>query len=299
MRITGHKEKLCYLNFDEKNDFLHIRAAGSVDPDSGYTAGSIPSGYYGINCTISGQAFMSCDGEDFRLTTNDLLFIPKDVNVSFSGDPLHPIKKFWLIFGGSFAESVSGLFIPDGRPKVMNSPDGAAALEFIVKRLSESAMSERELSHAILDIFSFAFRGGEEKLPLAEEIRRVLERHIERDILVSDISGFFCMSERNLERIFSERFGVSIKRYLRDLRFAAACRDLRLTDDPVGRIASRYLLGESGYFASEFRKNYGILPGEYRKRYSGVQMTLPQKETNRDEIIRTIYDYIPSGRSYS
>lgn len=286
------KSEKLRLRFDSDNEYLDIRACGRVEPHADYSAGTIPDGYYGVNCTLSGHAYMECDGIGFDLTGGDVLFIPRGVKTSFWGDPEAPVAKYWMIFRGRLADSLFDLFLPDGKPAAVNSPDACAALRYITEGVTDR-LGERELSHALLDLFAFAFRKKDEHGGLADEIRRVLDRHIDRNITMSDLEKHFCLSEKTLERAFDERFDTTIYRYLRDRRFAAALRDLRLTDDPVGKIRERYRLGKSGYFAAEFRKSFGMTPGEYRERFRNKSLTL-----NEAHITRTLYDYIPGTEDY-
>lgn len=289
--MAKNKERF-RLKFDSDNDYLDIRACGKVEPYADYSAGSIPDGYYGVNCTLSGHAYMECDGIGFDLTEGDVLFIPRGVKTTFHGDPENPVAKYWMIFRGRLADSLFTLFLPDGKPAAANSHDACAALRYITEGVTER-LGERELSHALLDLFAFAFRKKGESGGLASEIRRVLDRHIDRNITMGDLEKHFCLSGKTLERAFGERFDTTIYRYLRDRRFAAALRDLRLTDDPIGGIRERYRLGKSGYFASEFRKSFGMTPGEYRERFRNQSLTLDE-----EHMTRTLYDYIPGTEDY-
>ena len=153
---------------------------------------------------------------------------------------------------------------------------------------------ELEVSHMLLDLFDRAFnteRHAREPT-LADRVRRVLDRHLEKPVRISDVAAYFCKSERTIERAFEQKFGISAYEYLRSQRLAAAARELRSTDELVYVIAARFQLGSSGFFASEFKKCFGMTPNQYRKQRGAHSSICDAPE------YETIYDYIPMNSQY-
>ena len=296
------KSEKTRLKFDSDNDFLDIRACGKVEPHADYSAGRIPDGYYGVNGTFSGRAYMKCEDSEFRLSSGDILFIPRGAQTDFQGDPQHPVEKYWMIFRGRLVDSLFGLFLPDGLPMAENSAEACSALRYIVEGMTSGTLSEREISHALFDMFAFAFRKDERDDELAGEILQVLERHITKNITIHDLEKHFCLSGKTLEREFAARFDTTIYRYLRDRRFAAACRDLRLSDLPISAIREKYRLGTGGYFSACFKESFGMTPGEYRERFRKSSTLTGRREepVGNDQVdkVNTIYDYLPVTDDY-
>ena len=77
-------------------------------------------------------------------------------------------------------------------------------------------------------------------------------------------------SQRTLEKCFSNRFGVTPKKYIKCLRLAEVHRGLRNFDalgyDSIIELASVNGFWHMGQFAADYRRVYGELPSETLKR---------------------------------
>lgn len=291
MKLTKYKEKLYFLNLGVCSDFLDIRAAGSVEPDENYHSGDIPLGYTLIEFIIDGRAKV-ISGEDIREPVRgDLLIIrPGEHPIDYQCDPKHPQRKLWMQIRGRYPDSLFMLYNICGALNIVSAPECYPIMENIVSFAANFGIHENKLCHMLLDLFDAAFanKQTEPDPPLSEQIRNILDRHIEKPVKVSDIAAHLCKSPRHIERVFEDTFGVTIYKYLRDRRFAAACRELRNSDELIYVISERFQLGSPGFFAREFRERYCMTPGEYRRRFRSG--SAPRSE---DIEFETIYDYVP------
>lgn len=294
MKITPYNEKLCFLNLDETSEFLDIRAAGYVKPDANYRPGEVPNGYLLMECIFSGHARFYSSNAAHDLRQGDLLIQRTPEGWHYECDAASPIGKLWMAVRGRYIDSLIALYQLSDAVTVIRAPECFPIMRRMVDDLSDFGVRELELCHMLLDLFDAAFAPprNEPTLPMAERIRNVLDRHIEKPVKISDVAGYFCKSSRQIERIFEEHFGVSVYSYLRDRRFAAACRELRRTGELVNVIARRFQLGSPSYFAREFVKRFGMTPVEYREYFRKGSMPDPGYAGNP-----TIYDYIPFAGS--
>ena len=111
------------------------------------------------------------------------------------------------------------------------------------------------------------------------KIREVLDRQLDTPLRMDDLARIAGLSVRQLERVFSRRFGESPRAYQRRLRLERAARRLRKTTRPILVIAL-----EAGYeshesFTRGFLHQFGCGPDEYRRR--DLPMTRPR---NRESI---------------
>ena len=293
MRLTQYNEKLSFLNLGVQSDFLDIRAAGIVEPDENYQSGDIPLGYTLIEFIIDGRAKIKCGEAVCEPARGDLLMIrPGELPFTYVCDAKHPQRKLWITLRGRYLDSLFSLYELDDTLNMVSEPECYSYMESMIGFVSEYGIHENKLCHILFDLFDTAYTDKRAELepPLSEQIRNVLDRHIEKPVKISDIAAYFCKSPRHIERVFERAFGVTVYKYLRDRRFAAACRELRYSDELVYVIAERFQLGSPGFLAKEFAKRYGMTPSEYRRRFRNSDNFSAGDEPFG--LLRTIYDSI-------
>ncbi|MFW6060235.1 MAG: helix-turn-helix domain-containing protein [Phycisphaeraceae bacterium] len=92
-----------------------------------------------------------------------------------------------------------------------------------------------------------------------------LESHYTEPIDLSALAQRVHLSRGHLSRSFAQRMGMGVVEFAHRLRIEQACRRLRLTDDPVGQIATDLGYHEIAYFTRCFRKHLGQSPRAYRR----------------------------------
>lgn len=94
---------------------------------------------------------------------------------------------------------------------------------------------------------------------------RFIDNNISRKITVSDVAGAVYISPRQLNRIFSERLGMTAARYIKFVRTERVKEYLLQTGLNIGEIA--FLTGFEGEAAlcRGFKNETGISPGRWRR----------------------------------
>ncbi|MDO4648450.1 MAG: AraC family transcriptional regulator [Eubacteriales bacterium] len=93
-----------------------------------------------------------------------------------------------------------------------------------------------------------------------------MKEHYRDELTLSKLAEQFGYSDAYLSRMFRKYAQVNFKSYLQDLRTAYAYRDLVNTDHTIARIAEENGFCSSRSLTEEFRKRYGLLPSEIRKK---------------------------------
>ncbi len=100
-----------------------------------------------------------------------------------------------------------------------------------------------------------------------EAIRTVGERIGEDPAAVPDIAALareYCMSVSKLTRTFRQVYGVPLHAYVIEARLQKGAELLNRDGITIGEIAEMLGYTKPSQFSADFRKRYGILPGEYR-----------------------------------
>jgi len=98
-----------------------------------------------------------------------------------------------------------------------------------------------------------------------QETVRHLEAHYTEPMDLDALARRVHLSRWHLSRNFNRRMGMSVSAFVHRLRAEAACRHLRLTDQPIGQIARELGYHEVAYFTRCFRKHMGRSPRAYRR----------------------------------
>ncbi|MET0892065.1 MAG: helix-turn-helix domain-containing protein [Pseudoxanthomonas sp.] len=82
------------------------------------------------------------------------------------------------------------------------------------------------------------------------------------------------LPERTFKRRFQQATGLSPLDYVHTLRLEEAKHLLEAGDDSLDAIANSIGYEDSGFFGRLFKRNVGITPAEYRRRFGGLQRML-------------------------
>ncbi len=101
----------------------------------------------------------------------------------------------------------------------------------------------------------------------------VAERYREHNP-VAAMAKLSNLPERSFKRRFRQATGMSPIEYVHTLRIEEAKQMLEAGDDPVEAIANDVGYEDAGFFGKLFRRNVGLTPKEYRKRFGSMRRTL-------------------------
>lgn len=94
-----------------------------------------------------------------------------------------------------------------------------------------------------------------------------LRRHYAGDVSSAEVAAACHCSVSTLSHLFKQKMGVSIRRYLHDLRMADAKRLLRDTELPINAVSDLLGYGNPNYFCNVFRGETGTAPTRFREQY--------------------------------
>lgn len=104
------------------------------------------------------------------------------------------------------------------------------------------------------------------KLDRLSVITAYMKERYKEDISLERLAERFGYSPTYLSRMFQKYARTNYKVYLDSIRLEHAVKELVNTRNPIGEIAFANGFPNSRAFAKAFRKRYGMLPSEYRKK---------------------------------
>lgn len=112
------------------------------------------------------------------------------------------------------------------------------------------------------------FSSKPESLPAnqAEAIRIYLEHNLQSRYILKDLSRRMELSERHLNRLFSNVYGLSIKQWIIRERIRLAAHLLLTSKSPVKSIADSCGFNNMSYFSRLFFRFYSMTPAAYRRK---------------------------------
>ncbi len=101
-------------------------------------------------------------------------------------------------------------------------------------------------------------------------IRNSFHKDFARPFSLAMLEASYAISRFRIAHEFTAAFGQSPIAYLNGLRLKKACELLMCGDDRIGEISAAVGFESTNHFINLFRREYGMTPGAYRKRYQGM-----------------------------
>lgn len=161
-----------------------------------------------------------------------------------------------------YAESLCRLFLANRRNGM--GPDNRVASTCALL-LEELRLTEEAFAPAA------RLRADDAAAGLAQRIGRVLDDRLDEPLRIADIARALGISAGHLRNTFRERLGVSLGRYLRELRLHKALRLLGTTNLTISQIADRCGYDSLFSFSRTFKRKMKMAPRVYRRRLDAAR----------------------------
>jgi two-component system response regulator YesN len=128
----------------------------------------------------------------------------------------------------------------------------------------------------------------EEQLPyqeiycnkIQEKVTEYVMEHLSEEVKRDDIANALYFNPTYFSHIFKQKTGISLTRFVNQLRIREAKRLLDTTDLSVGNVAMDTGYYNFSYFSKQFKEMYRVTPREYKKS-SGQNLSCQEKTSFR------------------
>lgn len=107
-----------------------------------------------------------------------------------------------------------------------------------------------------------------QKLSRLTEITDYIKDNYQKEMSLESLSEMFGYSPTYLSKMFQKYAKINYKDYVQNIRLEHAEKELMSTELMIGDIALNHGFANSKAFSNAFRKKYGMLPSDFRKKRS-------------------------------
>ena len=261
---------------------FHSTLPGALQPDRHPDA-------FEIHYMVRGHLRWRVEEEQYEFSTGRVFIIrPNELHGGDEGS-IQPCEHYWfrIQFPGKgalpslTAQETQGL--RDAYEHLINRTfTGSPEVKDFLERLLEehhrgpseqSVLMARSMLHALLITIlrdhNRHQQATQQKPMVTWRVRRTLEwlegRIFESEVRLDAVASNVGLSPAGLRARFKAETGYTLHEYLIHRRVEEAHRRLSSTDEDITNIAHKLGFSSSQYFATVFRRETGMTPGEYRQ----------------------------------
>jgi AraC-like DNA-binding protein len=226
--------------------------------------------------TVSGEGCLDMDGRIYHLAAGTAAVVPHRTPMKYGTGEAGEWEFYWINMHGpavipaaeNMAEDKTAVFRPSCMPACVQIVRELIGLEDPRKYRFEMEVSRR-IARLFELLLADRFFSDQERAEesLSDRAAAYLEAHYGEKILLDDLSRTLYVSRNQLIRVFQKEMGYTPYEYLKRYRLLKACELLQITDLPVNQIGQRTGFLNSSNFSSQFHRQYGMTPQDYRRIY--------------------------------
>ena len=257
----------------KNNSELALYSAGfeNCAPNQGYGPRIRP--YHMIHFVTNGEGILQIDQDEFNFEAGNIFLIPADKISYYESSEKNPCTYFWANFLGIQSENYMQKFMSASKQKYILKLSEIERFTAIITDilnlqgsptylyLMGNSLLLRILSYLINEI---TFTEKLEKTSPADDLKFYLDMHYAEKFQLRDIAEKLGFHQNYLTRIFAEKFSVTPKKYLIDLKLKKACNLLASTNLPVNLISTALGFDDPMAFSKKFSEVYSVSPTKYR-----------------------------------
>ncbi|MBB4301455.1 YesN/AraC family two-component response regulator [Rhodobium orientis] len=124
-------------------------------------------------------------------------------------------------------------------------------------------------------LFEATETGGAHASDHIQDVLNYIERNMHKGVTLEDAADFAHISPCYLSRLFRKEMDMTFISYLKTQRIERAKELLRESDLPITNISLDLSFQDANYFCKAFKKEVGLSPSEYRRKYRRRQAEAP------------------------
>lgn len=254
---------------------LSLYSAGYEMCKPEHSYGPICRSYHLIHFITSGKGELHINKSIFKLSKGDIFIIPAEKVSYYKADSQEPWSYAWISFLGINSQLyISSLLNSTKQRYIIHNLDTEKYKNDILEILSlknNDFINFLDGNSILFKIISSLFKDlnlnnkNIKEFSIIEDIKFYFDNMYFENLKIKDVAKKFGIHPNYLTRGFSEKYKISPKQYLQDLKIKKACYLLETTDLTITTISNSLGFEDSLSFSKIFKKVTSISPNKYRK----------------------------------
>ena len=226
---------------------------------------------------IDGSGSIQVGSDVYKVQANHYFVIPAHEAHAYWASERFPWSIYWMHFGGerSFLfNEFFGKITPieqslksriDDRINLFNELLSALESGFSTQNINYANLCLNNLLASFFFVDTFRAVKGQKGTDPVDQSISYMQKNINRNIKISDLSSQVCLSESHLSKIFRNKTGSSPLDYFINLKMQEAIRLLTNQSLKIKEVAYRLGYNDPYYFTRIFTKHIGSSPASFVK----------------------------------
>lgn len=257
-----------YMRVIKESDAFGINFVGKTVCDSNFHVKRNFSKIMSFEYIVSGKGTLKINSQTFYPEKGDVFLLTEGTDQEYYVDKNDPWIKYFYSFTGPLAVKLKELYLPCNT-YIFKNCDLIDSFEKILDIGFDENKSYEEICDEILIetvkvMLYLNKRTKSNKLDLFEIIKDKIDRLVEGEFSLENISNDLNYSKNHIINVFKEAYNMTPYQYYLDSKIGIAKRYLTQTSSSVLEIAESLSFSDSRYFSVWFKKYTGMTPREYR-----------------------------------
>ncbi len=231
--------------------------------------------YYIFHYVVKGKGYYKIKDKTYQINAFTGFILPPSINFSYWADSDDPWQYYWVGISGPLVSEVvqkmgitkedNYIFVTPYKDELMKTMEELCESVYRFGSIDLCYMlalgkTYEMLAYLVEDSFSVSNSGED----LGEKILKYVNKNY-RTTTVKELSDVFYFNRSYLYKVFMKKAGVSLNRYIIDLKLREAIALLRETGLSIDEISERVGFNSSVNFCIAFKKAYEKTPTKWRE----------------------------------
>ena len=249
---------------------------GITNPDITYKVYRENWEVFTLEYIISGEGYLNYNGKKYTVKEGDFYFLEPGTQQQYGSSHKNPYKKIWVNFRSHCFGEIIKTFTQINK-NVFHFPRAYSYIKQI-NDLKNSVTSVEDASFQAYQIIFNLFAelalqedGKTKQIPqIVENIISYIDEVTPKPIQMNDISKKVGFSKVSIFGLFKKYVGITPYSYQLKNRLKIARTYLVNSSKTLDEISLICYFNDSFSLSKAFKKEYGISPREYRKKYISI-----------------------------